>query len=87
MVYCHRMAPVAPPPAGHGWEPGWDLDPERRRSLVREIDMLLQRDIARPMLYHGTGGTCWYPHVRGVTVGVNSIYNHWRFEDVWMAPR
>ncbi|MBY0331674.1 MAG: ABC transporter substrate-binding protein [Acetobacteraceae bacterium] len=63
------------------------LDPARRRSLVREIDLLLQRDVARPMLYHGTAGTCWYPHVRGITVGVNSIYNHWRMEDVRLAPR
>ncbi len=63
------------------------LDPERRRGLVREIDMLLQQDIARPMLYHGAGATCWYPHVRGVTVGVNSIYNHWRMEGAWLAPR
>jgi peptide/nickel transport system substrate-binding protein len=63
------------------------LDPDRRRSLVREIDLLLQKDIARPMLFHGAGATCWHPHVRGITVGVNSIYNHWRMEDAWLAPR
>jgi peptide/nickel transport system substrate-binding protein len=63
------------------------LDPERRRSLVREIDLMLQKDVARPMLYHGAGATCWQPHVRGLTVGVNSIYNHWRMENVWLAPK
>jgi len=63
------------------------LDPARRRTLVHEIDRLLQQDIARPMLYHGAGATCWYPHVHGVTVGVNSIYNHWRMEGAWLDRR
>ena len=63
------------------------LDQAERRRLVREIDLALQQDIARPMLFHTVGGTCWYPHVRGITVGANSIYNHWRMEDAWLAPR
>ena len=63
------------------------LDPEARRRLVREIDLQIQQDIGRPMLYHSTGGTCWHPHVRGITIGVNSIYSHWRMEDAWLAPR
>ena len=63
------------------------LDQDARRRMVQEIDMILQRDVARPMLFHGAGGTCWHPHVRGITVGVNSIYNHWRMEDAWLAPR
>ena len=29
-------------------------------------------------------GTCWYPHVKGVIRHDNSIYNQWRFEDVWL---
>ncbi len=61
------------------------LDPEARRHLVREIDIEIQRDIGRPVFYHTTGGTCWYPHVRGITIGVNSIYSHSRMEDAWLA--
>ena len=63
------------------------LDLPERQRLVREIDRGLQRDIARPMLFHGAGATCWFPQVRGVTVGVNSISNHWRMDDAWLAPR
>jgi peptide/nickel transport system substrate-binding protein len=62
-------------------------DTQARRRLVREIDLALQRDMARPMLFHGAGGTCRYPHVRGITVGANNIYSHWRMEDAWLAPR
>ena len=25
----------------------------------------LQEDGARPVIYHGQGGTCWWPHVKG----------------------
>ena len=28
--------------------------------------------------------TCWQPYVKGVTVMVNSSYNGYRYEDVWM---
>ena len=28
--------------------------------------------------------TCWQPHVKGLTIMVNSIYNGWRMEDVWL---
>jgi peptide/nickel transport system substrate-binding protein len=54
---------------------------------VREIDIQLQRDVARPILYHSGGATCRYPHVRGIRLAKNSIYNHWRMEDAWLAPR
>ena len=27
---------------------------------------------------------CWQPQVKNVTLQVNSIYNGWRFEDVWL---
>ena len=30
------------------------------------------------------GGTCWQPWVKGLTIMVNSIYNGWRMEDVWL---
>src|SRR5436190_4578073 len=29
-------------------------------------------------------GTCWHPYVKGVTVMVNSSYNGYRYEDVWL---
>ncbi len=30
------------------------------------------------------GGTCWRPEVKTITIMVNSIYNGWRMEDVWL---
>jgi peptide/nickel transport system substrate-binding protein len=59
-------------------------DFEKRRALVWEIDKKLQEDGARPVIYHGRGATCWHPQVKGVNIAVNSIYNHWRFEHVWL---
>ncbi|MGE0422142.1 MAG: ABC transporter substrate-binding protein [Reyranellaceae bacterium] len=57
---------------------------EKRRRLVWEIDRKLQEDVARPIISHGTAAGCWQPHVKGVTIHVNSIYNGWRFEDIWL---
>jgi peptide/nickel transport system substrate-binding protein len=59
-------------------------DFEARRQLVWQIDKTLQEDGARPVVYQGQGGTCWWPAVKGLKLAVNSIYNHWRFEDVWL---
>ena len=59
-------------------------DQEARRKLVWEIDRKLQEDGARPVVYQSQGGTCWWPRVKGLKLAVNSIYNHWRFEDVWL---
>jgi len=58
---------------------------QRRRRLVWEIERKLAEDDARPVIFYGRIGTCWQPHVKGVTVQVNSIYNGSRFEDVWLG--
>ena len=39
---------------------------------------------AKPIFYYTRGGICWYPHVKGLTVMVNSIFNGWRMEEVWL---
>jgi peptide/nickel transport system substrate-binding protein len=59
-------------------------DPVARREMVWQIDRALQEDGARPSLYQSQGGTCWWPRVKGLKLAVNSIFNHWRFEDVWL---
>ena len=59
-------------------------DQEARKKLVWEIDRLLQEDVARPVIFHGKAAGCWQPHVKGLTIMVNSIYNGWRFEDIWI---
>ena len=57
---------------------------EKRKKLVWEIDRKIQEDVARPIIYHSRNGTCWQPYVKGVTVMVNSSYNGYRYEDVWL---
>jgi peptide/nickel transport system substrate-binding protein len=59
-------------------------DQEKRKKLVWEIDRRLQEDGARPIIYHTRLGTCLQPQVKGLTVMVNSQYNGWRMEDVWL---
>jgi peptide/nickel transport system substrate-binding protein len=57
---------------------------EKRRRLVWEIDKKLQEDGARPIIYHTRAATCMQLQVKGLTVMVNSQYNGWRMEDVWL---
>jgi len=59
-------------------------DQEARKKLVWEIDKRLQEDAARPIILHELAATCSQPEVKGLTVMVNSIYNAWRMEDVWL---
>jgi peptide/nickel transport system substrate-binding protein len=61
-----------------------ELDVAKRKKLVWEIDKKLQEDVARPIIYYARAGTCWQPYVKGVTVMVNSSYNGYRYEDVWL---
>jgi peptide/nickel transport system substrate-binding protein len=59
-------------------------DQEARKKLVWEIDKRLQEDEARPIIFHAVASTCMQPQVKGLTIMVNSIYNGWRMEDVWL---
>jgi peptide/nickel transport system substrate-binding protein len=61
-----------------------ERDQEKRRHLVWEIDQKLQEDGARPILYHNRFATCWQPQLKGLTIMVNSLFNGWRMEDVWL---
>ena len=61
-----------------------ESDVEKRKRIVWDIEKRLVEDAARPVIYHSRTGTCWYPHVKGVMRHQNSIYNQWRFEDVWL---
>ena len=61
-----------------------ETNQEKRKSLVWEIEKRLAEDAVRPVIYYPRGGTCRQPWVKGLTIMVNSIYNGWRFEDVWL---
>ena len=61
-----------------------ERDVEKRRALVHDIERKLAEDIARPIISHSVAAACQQAAVRGLTIMVNSIYNGWRFEDVWL---
>ena len=61
-----------------------ESDQEKRRKMVWELDRRLQERVVRPILFHIRSATCWRPEVEGLNIQVNSIYNGWRMEDVWL---
>jgi peptide/nickel transport system substrate-binding protein len=51
---------------------------------VWEIERRLTEDGARPLIHFNRGGICADPKVKNLTVMVNSIYNGWRMEEIWL---
>jgi len=61
-----------------------EIDLTKRKQLVWEVERKLAEDVVRPIIFHNRAATCWHPHVKGVVLHENSIYNNWRLEDVWL---
>jgi peptide/nickel transport system substrate-binding protein len=61
-----------------------ETDLQKRKKLVWDIDQKIQNDVARPIVFHTRAATCWQPYVHGFTPMVNSSYNGYRFEDLWL---
>jgi peptide/nickel transport system substrate-binding protein len=61
-----------------------ELDKDKRRQIVWEIERLLVDDAARPIILSSVAVNCWQPYVRNYTPHDNSQYNSLRFEDVWL---
>jgi peptide/nickel transport system substrate-binding protein len=59
-------------------------DVNKRKQLVWQIERRLAEEGARPIIFYPRGGTCSQPYVKGLTTMVNSIYNGYRMEDVWL---
>jgi peptide/nickel transport system substrate-binding protein len=59
-------------------------DPDKRKKLVWQIERMLVEDVARPVIFYPRGGTCRKPELKGLTVMSNSIYNGYRYEDIWL---
>jgi peptide/nickel transport system substrate-binding protein len=60
-----------------------ERDFKKRLKLVHQIDYQLQKDVARPMLFHGVAYTAWYSHVKNIIPHQN-LYNAWRMQEVWI---
>jgi hypothetical protein len=39
------------------------------------------------IIFYNRRATCWNPRVKGLTLMVNSLFNGWRMEDVWLDQR
>jgi peptide/nickel transport system substrate-binding protein len=61
-----------------------EKDIEKRKKIVWEIDKKLLEDGARPIIMWNRAAICMQPFVKGYVPQVNSVYNGFRFEDVWL---
>ena len=61
-----------------------EADPAKRKELVWQIERRLAEEGARPIIFYPRGATCTQPYVKGLVTMVNSIYNGYRMEDVWL---
>ena len=61
-----------------------ELDREKRKKIVWDIERILVEDAARPIILHSSAGNCWQPYVKNFKPHDNSQYNNLRFEDVWL---
>jgi peptide/nickel transport system substrate-binding protein len=61
-----------------------ELDKDKRKKIVWDIERLLVDDAARPTIISSVAANCWQPYVRNYTPHDNSQYNTLRFEEVWL---
>jgi len=61
-----------------------EVDPEKRKQIVWQIERKLADAAVRPVLFYPVGASCKQRYVKGLTIMANSIYNGWRMEDVWL---
>jgi peptide/nickel transport system substrate-binding protein len=61
-----------------------EVDRDKRRKIVWDIERILVEDAARPVILHSSAGNCWQSYVKGFHPHDNSQYNNLRFEDVWL---
>jgi len=61
-----------------------EADPAKRTQIVWQAERRLAEAMFRPVLYYPAGASCRQPWLKGWTRMSNSIYNEWRFEDVWL---
>src|SRR6478736_6417957 len=61
-----------------------ELDRDKRRKIVWDIERMLVEDAARPGILSAVAANCWQPYVKNYKPHDNSQYNNLRFEDVWL---
>ena len=61
-----------------------ELDRDRRKKIVWDIERMLVEDAARPGILSAVAANCWQPYVKNYVPHDNSQYNSLRFEEVWL---
>ncbi|MDQ8731827.1 ABC transporter substrate-binding protein [Bradyrhizobium sp. LHD-71] len=61
-----------------------EMDREKRKRLVWDIERLLVEDTARPVIQFSVAGNCWHSYVKNYVPHDNSQYNYVRYDDVWL---
>ena len=61
-----------------------ELVPRGPRNFFESILQYIREDVARPIIFHNKGATCWQSYVKGHVHQVNSLYNNWRFDTIWL---
>ena len=56
----------------------------KRRAMVWEIEKHAGQGRRAADHHPDVAGLCWQPHVKNFVLHHNSIYNNWRFDDVWL---
>src|SRR5438105_1942051 len=59
-------------------------DEEHRKQFLWAIERKLAEDFARPIISYGRIATCWQPHVKNITLKMNSVFSGNRREDTWL---
>jgi len=61
-----------------------ESDPAKRKQLAQESTTSFSRNCGARSSITLRAATCWQPELKNLTLMVNSQYNGWRFEDVWL---
>jgi peptide/nickel transport system substrate-binding protein len=48
------------------------------------LERKLAEDVGRPIIFYASGASRWQPTVKGLTPMINSVFNSYRFEDIWL---
>ena len=57
---------------------------KRRAAGMADSSASSPQTQVRPVIFYTRDATCRQPWVKGLTLMVNSLFNGWRFEDVWL---
>jgi peptide/nickel transport system substrate-binding protein len=61
-----------------------ETDEQQRRRQVWALERKLAEDAGRPIIFYASAASCWQPTVKGLTLMVNSVFNSYRYEDIWL---